>query len=569
MYLNPTLEIDENLESGLSAGPSNALSESSNISNQPRSSGSSPISKRSRQLKLYGSTRGNELTEDEKISIDKSLIKMIVNDYQPLSLVENTGFLEFTKKLQPLYKPPSRKTLTTKLIPDEYNKIVATLKSMLENISDLSITTDMWTSDSNRAYITVTSHFIFNDHLYSPVIATREIREAHTGLNIATLLSNILIEWGIKDKIVTVVSDNGANIKNAINEHLCKHHHPCVAHTLNLSVNEAISSNKEFLDVLKKCRTLVGHFKHSVLASEKLRQLQIQMGLSQLKVKQDVSTRWNSSLHMMERLIEIKDPLSAAITYLPRAPIFLTSLEWELISDCLPLLKPFDVMTVELSAEKYPTLSKVIPLIRGLQYTLKNVTTKTATGNSIKQNLIEIVARRLGILEQNKTVAKATFMDPRFKKAGFGIVENANNAEKWITDELKCIMKNTHDIIESTTPPINIEPTLLWEQFDSKVSKIKTNLSADISASLMIRQYLELPYLSRTKCPLEFWSQHKNTFPELYKLQLKYLSVPATSVPSERVFSKTGQLTNDRRNRLHPNNLEYIIFLNSNSILMN
>lgn len=144
---------------------------------------------------------------------------MIVNKYQPLLLVENTGFLELTKKLQPLYKPPSRKTLTTKLIPDEYNKIVATLKSMLENISDLSITTDMWTSDSNRAYITVT--FIFNDHLYSPVIATREMREAHTGLNIAALLSNILIEWGIKDKIVTIVSDNGANIKNAINKHLC------------------------------------------------------------------------------------------------------------------------------------------------------------------------------------------------------------------------------------------------------------------------------------------------------------------------------------------------------------
>jgi len=110
----------------------------------------------------------------------------------------------------------------------------------------------------------------------------------------------------------------------------------------------------------------------------------------------------------------------------------------------------------------------------------------------------------LEILEQNKTIAKATFMDPRFKKAGFGIVENSNNAEKWITDELKCIIKNTHDIIESTTPPINIEPTLLWEQFDSKVSKIETNLSADISASLMLCQYLEIPYLSRTKCPLEF-----------------------------------------------------------------
>jgi len=58
----------------------------------------------------------------------------------------------------------------------------------------------------------------------------------------------------------------------------------------------------------------------------------------------------------------------------------------------------------------------------------------------------------LGILDQNKTVAIAAFMDPRFKKAGFGLVENANNAEKLITKELKCTMKNPHDIIESTTP---------------------------------------------------------------------------------------------------------------------
>ncbi|KAF0702725.1 zinc finger BED domain-containing protein 1-like [Aphis craccivora] len=80
----------------------------------------------------------------------------------------------------------------------------------------------------------------------------------------------------------------------------------------------------------------------------------------------------------------------------------------------------------------------------------------------------------------------------------------------------------------------------------------------------MMRQYLEMPHLERIKHPLEFWKKYKQTFPELYKINLKYLCVPATSVPSERVFSKTGQITNDRRNRLSPKNLDYIIFLNSN-----
>lgn len=88
---------------------------------------------------------------------------------------------------------------------------------------------------------------------------------------------------------------------------------------------------------------------------------------------------------MLERLIQIKAPLSAAITFLPRAPDFLTGLEWELISDCIPLLKPFEIMTVELSGENYPTLSIVIPLIRGLQYTLRNKTTSTTAGDLLKK----------------------------------------------------------------------------------------------------------------------------------------------------------------------------------------
>jgi hypothetical protein len=254
-HLNPIIETEEQLDSDvLSVGPSissNLQSEHSGSNTSSQHPCTSPIPKRSRQLKFFGSIRGNELSEVEKSSIDKSLIKMISVNYQPLSLVDNIGFLEYSKKLQPLYKPHSRKTLTMKLLPDEYNKIATILKSMLRSVNNVSITTDMWTSDSNRAYLTVTVHFVFNDRLYSPVLATREIIKIHTSANIATSISAILIEWGILDKIVTIVSDNWPNIKNAINEHLHKYHHPCVAHTLNLIVNDAINSNEELLNVLK------------------------------------------------------------------------------------------------------------------------------------------------------------------------------------------------------------------------------------------------------------------------------------------------------------------------------
>lgn len=82
-------------------------------------------------------------------------------------------------------------------------------------------------------------------------------------------------------------------------------------------------------------------------------------------------------------------------------------------------------------------------------------------------------------------------------------------------------------------------------------------------AALMLRQYLEMPPLERTKDPTQFWSKHKQILPEMHELAMKYVCIPYTSVSSERVFSKAGQLTKSRRKRMHPKHLDYTIFLNS------
>jgi len=68
---------------------------------------------------------------------------------------------------------------------------------------------------------------------------------------------------------------------------------------------------------------------------------------------------------MLERLVQLKEPLSIAIISLIETPTFLDHEEWKIIEDIIPLLRPFNSLTVELSAEQYPTISKVIPLIRG------------------------------------------------------------------------------------------------------------------------------------------------------------------------------------------------------------
>lgn len=182
---------------------------------------------------------------------------MICSDFQPLSIVENKGFFKYSKKLQPLYSLPSRKLLSTKLLPEIYEEVKTKLQTTLNSEQYVSITTDIWNSDSNVAYLTVTGHFIFNNKLFSTVLSTRSLKSSHTGQNIANAIESVLNEWNIFDKVVTIVSDNAANMKNAVNVHLKKQHHPCIAHTLNLTVNNTISKSEQVQALLKKCRQLV------------------------------------------------------------------------------------------------------------------------------------------------------------------------------------------------------------------------------------------------------------------------------------------------------------------------
>ncbi|XP_023217520.1 zinc finger BED domain-containing protein 1-like isoform X1 [Centruroides sculpturatus] len=430
------------------------------------------------------------------------------------------------------------------MLPNLYSESVNNLKSILSQVKNVGVTTDIWTSVSNQTYLTVTAHFIHDDEMHARVLCTRKLINTLTAENIGSVLSTILKEWDVFDKVVTVVSDDKANIKSAIIDYLKKHHHSCVVHTLNLSINEAINLITELNTVIKKCRGLVRYFKHSVLFIEKLKKVQVQMGYPILKVKQDVATCWNSSLIMIERLMEIKDALSVVITDLPKARDFLNEEEWNILKDCVAIMKPLQHLTTLLSGEMYPTMSSVVPLFRGLHHLLKNIKPETPVGEKLKNELIITISRRFGFLETNKIVAKSTFLDPRYKKIGFGVPKNSDEAQTWINEEMSDLLRESDIQIvknqeqSTSTRSFSTNTNAVWEYFDDKVAQVKSNCNRTSIGILMIRQYLEMTYLQRSKNPLEFWKNHKQIFPELYQLAIKYLCIPGTSVPPERVFFK-------------------------------
>lgn len=156
---------------------------------------------------------------------------MIGVDLQPLSVVENVGFRKYSAKLQPLYSIPLRKVLTNTLIPHYVSEISLIIKSMLAETSFVSVATDIWSSDSNKSFCSVTCHFIYNDKQENVVLETKEIPGSHTGINIANCLSAVFDKWEINNKTTAIVTDNGANVKAAVTEHL-KKNTSLVQHTL-------------------------------------------------------------------------------------------------------------------------------------------------------------------------------------------------------------------------------------------------------------------------------------------------------------------------------------------------
>ena len=92
----------------------------------------------------------SEMAETSGVkAVNNSLMKMIAKDLQPLSVVENVGFQNFVRELNPLFQLPSRKKLTYEVLPEMFKETKTMILEHHHQIDHCSITTDVWTSDAN------------------------------------------------------------------------------------------------------------------------------------------------------------------------------------------------------------------------------------------------------------------------------------------------------------------------------------------------------------------------------------------------------------------------------------
>ncbi len=72
--------------------------------------------------------------------------------------------------------------------------------------------------------------------------------------------------------------------------------------------------------------------------------------------------------------------------------------------------------------------------------------------------------------------------------------------------------------------------------------------------------FLMLPLLAKDECPYKWWTANKMAYPNIHKVAKKFLSAPCSSVYSKCIFSEAGNIIEDSRNRLNPQNRKVFCF---------
>ena len=173
----------------------------------------------------------------------------------------------------------------------------------------------------------------------------------------------------------------------------------------------------------QKVKAIIEHFHRSAVAAEKFASLQSQINPDKpaLKSKNDVLARGNSTYEMFERIASVQEPLDATLGVLHNPVENLSSEEWQRLPEICNVLKPFDLVTKEICAEKSATVSKIIVFVNGLLSACQriNQSLNFEIAKTVMATLISNIDTRFENVENQPILARATLLDPRFKKKGF------------------------------------------------------------------------------------------------------------------------------------------------------
>ncbi|XP_065103982.2 E3 SUMO-protein ligase ZBED1-like [Paramisgurnus dabryanus] len=527
-------------------------------------------------------------------AITRDIGVFIAADMRPFSVVENLGFRRLIRTLEPKYAIPSRTHFTRTVVPTLYNECKVNVVQTLKDAETIALTTDGWTSRCTQSYITITAHTINSKwEMVNFVLQTRPHYESHTGANIAEVLQAAVTDWNLRkpNHAIAIVTDNARNMDVAVREAGFEPHIKCFAHTINLATQAGLGVAR-VARLLGRVRRVTAFFHRSSTAAASLTSKQKLLELPQHKLIMDVTTRWNSTLDMLVRYLEQQAAIAAALTgpevrQHARNIDTLDTCDIVNAEDLVKLLNPLKTATTVLCEEKTPTVSLIVPLKNMIEQSMAPNDSDSPTVTDVKRAILTNISGRYSGDVYNYLL-ESTALDPRFQTLPQLDHDQREAVFQSIKKRIEQLLQNqptdetsahcsTHwrdgalgaeggaeggpesEETEPATKKTALED-LLGDAF-SKTEQSSKGIEREIEL------YRREPSISLSCCPLKWWRENSSKYPLLSPLVKAYFSIPATSVPSERVFSTAGDIVTAQRSQLLPENVDMLIFLKKNMSL--
>jgi len=313
----------------------------------------------------------NNIHVFESNKADALLCEHLIGNTLPLWLVESEKFRNFVRYLRPSYPLPSRRKLTTGLLPAMRKNLEAAIFAKLAHIKYCSLAIDSWTSIANTGYLAVICQGITQDWLLEHfLLQITPVTQSENAEFVADVVEEAIDAWNIeRSNIVSIASDGAATMQCAIQKKLASDWVYCIAHVLNRAVRIGLD-HPTVAPLVKAANDISKLFKASPKTAALLEETQTALHLPAKTLKIDNKTRWSSAHKMMKRLCEARPAVSVCLTSLKRVrqkvPSDLSMEGWETLPRLVKVLEPFKDATKFFSQESVPTIGVVSPIIKRL-----------------------------------------------------------------------------------------------------------------------------------------------------------------------------------------------------------
>ena len=521
-------------------------------------------------------------TSEKQKQFDKAVVNFLADTFVPFNVTVQDSFrklFDIADRKLTVKHANTYSRMVNDASKDVLSQVCRIIAREKNNIFSVGLTTDLWTSRSGDAHMSLTVSWIdpnWNMLRFTPFV--HPFPGDHTGARICLELDDMIddLDFNVEtDKVC--VCDNASNMKVAIAKSYHVREYFCNIHTLQLGVVDTFKNVDGMRNVLNKCKSIARFCHQSTKGMEDLRAAATSKNIPFRKPQNPGQTRWDSQHETMKSIYHLKTAIEdlesrESADWEDKA---LTKTDWKLLEGATKLLESFRDTTKTWQFESIPTLNLVIDRIFCMEEELKSFILDGRNdkyGIGFARELLKNLDKRfpnhgLEVFERRA----ANYLDPHFK----GIHLKKFKYLDVTKDEIERSQVNDQDnpfVVSDDNTNNNNAPGPSNEDLSlSPTAKLRLEMDAieppnvttsKIRAEMEVFEKIDIA--PKSSDVLKWWKNQERSLPLLSKFAKKILAIPASSSKSERVFSTGGNFVTAKRTRLNPSKVQSLIVIKEN-----